>query len=86
MSRLMADFFSILNRLNMEDVLQQDPKKVVSYLADALRPWAFKWAAKDPLGRSMHKLTRSNLQVFLYLVALGAGRLYAVRSSYPGCE
>lgn len=62
MSRLMADFFSILNGLNM---IQLDPKKVLSYLADALRPGAFKCAVKDQLGRPAHKLTRSNLQVFL---------------------
>lgn len=64
-SRLMASFYAILNKLNMEDVLQRDPKKVVSYLVEALRPPVFKAAVKDELEQSAHKQTRANLRLFL---------------------
>ncbi|KAE8888739.1 hypothetical protein PF010_g8472 [Phytophthora fragariae] len=65
LSRLMADFYEIVDRLNMEDVVQDEPKKVVGYLVDALRPPAFKAAVKDQLGRQAHKPTKSNIQTFL---------------------
>ncbi|KAG4064863.1 hypothetical protein PC123_g399 [Phytophthora cactorum] len=42
LSRLMADFYEIVDRLNMEDMVQAEPKKVVGYLVEALRPPAFK--------------------------------------------
>ncbi|OWZ10058.1 LOW QUALITY PROTEIN: hypothetical protein PHMEG_00017149 [Phytophthora megakarya] len=64
-SRLMAEFYEIVNRLNMEDVIQMEPKKVVSCLVDALRPPAFKAAVKDQLGRQAHKPTKSNIQLLL---------------------
>ncbi|POM70857.1 Hypothetical protein PHPALM_12650 [Phytophthora palmivora] len=38
LSRLMAHFYEIIDRLNMEDVVHTEPKKVVGYLVDALRP------------------------------------------------
>lgn len=47
--RLMADFYEIANRLNTEDVVQDEPKRVVGYLIDALRPPAFKAAVKGQL-------------------------------------
>ncbi|KAE9346239.1 hypothetical protein PF008_g8382 [Phytophthora fragariae] len=65
LSRLMADFYEIVDRLNMENVVQDEPKKVVGYLVDALRPPAFKAAVKDQLGRQAHKPTKSNIQTFL---------------------
>ncbi|ETM56039.1 hypothetical protein L914_00872 [Phytophthora nicotianae] len=37
LSRLMAEFYEIIDRLNMEDVVHTEPKKVVGYLVDALR-------------------------------------------------
>ncbi|GMF59840.1 unnamed protein product [Phytophthora fragariaefolia] len=42
LSRLMADFYEVVARLNMEDVVQEEPKIVVKYLLEALRPLAFK--------------------------------------------
>ncbi|ETP35508.1 hypothetical protein F442_16351 [Phytophthora nicotianae P10297] len=44
LSRLVADFYTIVDRLNMEDMIQTEPKKVVGYLVEALRPPAFKAA------------------------------------------
>ncbi|KAJ8577566.1 hypothetical protein ON010_g1641 [Phytophthora cinnamomi] len=65
LSRLMADFYEILDRLNMEDIVQDEPKKVVGYLIEALRPPAFKSAVKDQLGRQAHKPAKNNIQLFL---------------------
>ncbi|OWZ02136.1 LOW QUALITY PROTEIN: hypothetical protein PHMEG_00026351, partial [Phytophthora megakarya] len=65
LSRLMAEFYEIVDRLNMEDVIQVEPKKVVGYLVDALRPPAFKSAVKDQLGRQIHKPTKANIETFL---------------------
>lgn len=42
-----------------------EPKKVVGYLVDALRPPAFKAAVKSQLGRQSHKATKANIPVFL---------------------
>ncbi|KAI9994941.1 hypothetical protein PInf_011821 [Phytophthora infestans] len=53
LSRLMAEFYEIVDRLNMEDVMQ------------ALRPPAFRAAVKDQLGRQTRKQTKANIQVFL---------------------
>ncbi|DBA02436.1 TPA: LOW QUALITY PROTEIN: hypothetical protein N0F65_008650, partial [Lagenidium giganteum] len=44
-SRLMHDFYAILHRLNSVDVVHDDPKKVMIYLVEALRPPAFRSAA-----------------------------------------
>jgi hypothetical protein len=65
LSRLMADFYEIIDRLNMEDIVQTEPKKVVGYLVEALRPHAFKASVKDQLGRQAHKQTKANIQTFL---------------------
>ncbi|OWZ02823.1 hypothetical protein PHMEG_00025551 [Phytophthora megakarya] len=65
LSRLMAEFYEIVDRLNMEDVIQVEPKKVVGYLVDALRPPAFKSAVKNQLGRQIHKPTKANTETFL---------------------
>ncbi|KAG1699783.1 hypothetical protein DVH05_012676 [Phytophthora capsici] len=65
LSRLMADFYEIVDRLNMEDVVQSEPKKVIEYLVEALRPPTFRAAVKDQLGRQTHKQTKANIQVFL---------------------
>ncbi|KAG3181338.1 hypothetical protein PC128_g15197 [Phytophthora cactorum] len=65
LSRLMADFYEIVDRLNMEDIVQLEPKKVVGYLVEALRPQAFKIAVKDQLGRQVHKPTKGNIHVFV---------------------
>ncbi|GMF47598.1 unnamed protein product [Phytophthora fragariaefolia] len=65
LSRLIADFYEIVDKLNMEDVVQVEPKKVIGYLVEALRPQAFKAAVKDQLGRQIHKGTKSNIQSFL---------------------
>ncbi|KAK1945593.1 Pro-Pol polyprotein [Phytophthora citrophthora] len=64
-SRLMAEFYEIIDRLNMEDVVHTEPKKVVGYLVDALRPHSFKAAVRDQLSRQIHKTTKSNLASFL---------------------
>ncbi|KAG3240994.1 hypothetical protein PI124_g14111 [Phytophthora idaei] len=65
LSRLMADFYETVDRLNMEDMVQAEPKKVVGYLVEALRPPAFKASVKDQLGRQSHKTTKSNIKLFL---------------------
>ncbi|ETO81713.1 hypothetical protein F444_04041 [Phytophthora nicotianae P1976] len=57
--------YTIVDRLNMEDVIQTEPKKVVGYLVEALRPPAFKATVKDQLGRQIHKATKSSIQAFL---------------------
>jgi len=64
-SRLMAYFYAILNKLYMEDVLQRDPKKVVGFLVEALRPPVFKTAVRDELEQTAHKQTRANFRLFL---------------------
>ncbi|KAJ8539125.1 hypothetical protein ON010_g12746 [Phytophthora cinnamomi] len=65
LSRRMADFYEIVDRLNMEDIVQAEPKKVVGYLVEALRAPAFKSAVNDQLGRQAHKPTKNNIQLFL---------------------
>ncbi|GMF59604.1 unnamed protein product [Phytophthora fragariaefolia] len=47
LSRLMADFYEVIDRLNMEDIVQTEPKKVVGYLVEALRPHAFRASPAD---------------------------------------
>ncbi|GMF30310.1 unnamed protein product [Phytophthora lilii] len=64
-SRLMAEFYEIIDRLNMEDVDAHRAEKVVEHLVDALRPHSFKAAVKDQLSRQIHKITKSNLASFL---------------------
>ncbi|ETP08013.1 hypothetical protein F441_15890 [Phytophthora nicotianae CJ01A1] len=64
-SRLMAEFYEIIDRLKMEDVVHTEAKKVVGYLADALRPHSFKAAVRDQLSRQIHKTTKSNHASFL---------------------
>lgn len=49
----------------MEDIAHTEPKKVVGYLVDALRPPVFKAAVKNQLSRQCHKATKSNLSTFL---------------------
>ncbi|POM74204.1 Hypothetical protein PHPALM_8883 [Phytophthora palmivora] len=49
----------------MEDVVQTEPKRVVGYLLDALRPQAFKAAVKYQLGRQAYKPTKASIQTFL---------------------
>ncbi|KAG3194619.1 hypothetical protein PC128_g9195 [Phytophthora cactorum] len=65
LSRLMADFYEIADRLNIEHMVQAEPKKVVGYLVEALRPPAFKASVRDQLGRQSHKTTKSNIKLFL---------------------
>ncbi|OWZ13493.1 hypothetical protein PHMEG_00013170 [Phytophthora megakarya] len=65
LSRLMREFYEIVDHLNMEDVVQVEPKKVVGYWVEALRPPAFKAVVKDQLGRQAHKQPKANIQVFL---------------------
>ncbi|KAK1929992.1 hypothetical protein P3T76_014489 [Phytophthora citrophthora] len=65
LSRLMAEFFEVLDCLNMEDVVHIEPKKVVGYLVDALRPPAFQAAVKGQLSGQCHKTTKSNVALFL---------------------
>ncbi|KAJ0393889.1 hypothetical protein P43SY_007544 [Pythium insidiosum] len=62
---LMQDLYQSLSELNMEDVIHEDPKRVVGYLIEALRPVAFKSAVKDQLAQAAHKAKRGNLQAFL---------------------
>ncbi|RAW20348.1 hypothetical protein PC110_g23210, partial [Phytophthora cactorum] len=63
LSRLMADFYEIADRLNIEHMVQAEPKKVVGYLVEALRPPAFKASVRDQLGRQSHKTTKSNIKL-----------------------
>ncbi|OWY94886.1 hypothetical protein PHMEG_00035260 [Phytophthora megakarya] len=65
LSRLMTDVYEIVDRLNMGDFVQEEPKKVVGYLVDALRPLPFKNAVKDQLERQVHKTTKANIKFFL---------------------
>ncbi|OWY93587.1 hypothetical protein PHMEG_00036962 [Phytophthora megakarya] len=65
LSRLMARFYEIIDRLNMGDVVHTEPKKVVGYLVDALRPPPFKAAVKDQLSRQCHKSTKADFALFL---------------------
>ncbi|DBA01281.1 TPA: hypothetical protein N0F65_001786 [Lagenidium giganteum] len=51
--------------MNSEDVVHDDPKKVVNYLVEALRPPAFRSAIKDQLGQPKHKPKKRSLQSFL---------------------
>ncbi|OWY99432.1 hypothetical protein PHMEG_00029561 [Phytophthora megakarya] len=58
LSRLMAEFYEIVDRLNMEDVVQVEPKKVVGYLVESPHPPVFKAAVEDQLGRQVYKQTK----------------------------
>ncbi|GMF13375.1 unnamed protein product [Phytophthora lilii] len=55
-SRLMAEFYEIIDRLNMEDVVHTEPKKVVGYLVDALRPHSFKAAQQNQAKKKNEEL------------------------------
>ncbi|POM81839.1 LOW QUALITY PROTEIN: Hypothetical protein PHPALM_141 [Phytophthora palmivora] len=46
LSRFMADFYEIEDRLNTEDIVQVEPKKVIRYLVETLHPPAFTAAVK----------------------------------------
>ncbi|OWZ24450.1 hypothetical protein PHMEG_000522 [Phytophthora megakarya] len=55
----------ILDDLNMEDLIHEDPKSVVEYLTNALRPQVFKATIKDYLSWPTYKPVKRNVRVFL---------------------
>ncbi|KAE9106282.1 hypothetical protein PF006_g21405 [Phytophthora fragariae] len=65
LSKLLADFYEILDDLNMEEIIHENPKTVVEYLANALRPPTFKATIKDYLSRPSYKHVKRDVQVFL---------------------
>ncbi|KAE8972838.1 hypothetical protein PF011_g25491 [Phytophthora fragariae] len=65
MSRLLADFYSAVNGVNMESIIHEDSKRVVGYLVDALRPAVFRSAVKDSLARSAGKQLKKDVSQFL---------------------
>ncbi|KAE8975378.1 hypothetical protein PR002_g25618 [Phytophthora rubi] len=65
MSRLLADFYSAVNGVNMESIIHEDPKRVVGYLVDALRPAVFRSAVKDSLARPAGKQLKKDVSQFL---------------------
>ncbi|KAJ0397844.1 hypothetical protein P43SY_007629 [Pythium insidiosum] len=57
--------YKVLFDWNMEDRVVQDPKRVVTYLVEALRSPAFKAPIKDQRSQAMFKPKRSSMQAFL---------------------
>jgi hypothetical protein len=61
MSKLVADMHKILDTTNMEQVLvEQEPKKLVDYLVEALEPADFKVKIKARLKQESNKPLRKN--------------------------
>lgn len=42
MSRLLADFYSAVGSVSKVSTIHEDPKRIVVYLVDALRPSTFR--------------------------------------------
>ncbi|ETK70863.1 hypothetical protein L915_21809 [Phytophthora nicotianae] len=59
MSRLLANLYSTVDGVNMESIIHEDPKRVVGYLVNSLRPTAFRSAIQDSLERPAGFLSAS---------------------------
>ncbi|KAI9988015.1 hypothetical protein PInf_024275 [Phytophthora infestans] len=78
MSRLLADFYKVVDGVNMESIIHEDPKRVVGYLVDALRPEVFRSAIKDNLDLAAGKHVKKDVSEFLRWLEL---KLRSSRSS-----
>eukprot|EP00644_Phytophthora_capsici_P005005 jgi/Phyca11/96467/e_gw1.1.465.1 len=65
LSRLLANFYSTVDGVNMESIIHEDPKRVVGYLVKALRPTAFRSAIQDSLERPAGKPLKKDVSMFL---------------------
>eukprot|EP00644_Phytophthora_capsici_P010646 jgi/Phyca11/104689/e_gw1.9.784.1 len=65
LSRLLADFYGAVDGVNMECIIHEDPKRVVKYLVEALRPVTFRAAIQDSLERPAGKLLKKDVSSFL---------------------
>jgi hypothetical protein len=66
MGKLVADMHKILDSTNMEVVLtEQEPKKLVEYLVEALEPVDFRTKIKARLKQEANKYMRKNPVVFV---------------------
>ncbi|ETI37928.1 hypothetical protein F443_16233 [Phytophthora nicotianae P1569] len=65
MSCLLANFYSTVDGVNMESIIHEDPKSVVGYLVNALRPTAFHSAIQDSLERPAGKPLKKDVSMFL---------------------
>ncbi|ETO66687.1 hypothetical protein F444_16229 [Phytophthora nicotianae P1976] len=65
MSRLLANFYSTVDGVNMESIIHEDPKRVVGYLVNSLRPTAFRSTIQDSLERPAGKPLKKNVSMFL---------------------
>ncbi|ETI32500.1 hypothetical protein F443_20708 [Phytophthora nicotianae P1569] len=65
LSRLLADFYQVLDDLNMEDIIHEDLKTVVEYLSNALRSQDLKPSIKEDLARLEYKPVKRDVQKIL---------------------
>ncbi|ETO66691.1 hypothetical protein F444_16227 [Phytophthora nicotianae P1976] len=65
MSCLLANFYSTVDGVNTESIIHEDPKSVVGYLVNALRPTAFHSAIQDSLERPAGKPLKKDVSMFL---------------------
>lgn len=64
-TRLIADFHSILDSQDMDDFALEEPKLAVQYLCNALRPQALKMMIFTELKKTVNKPLKKSVQEFL---------------------
>ncbi|KAG9403373.1 hypothetical protein AC1031_006019 [Aphanomyces cochlioides] len=64
-SHLVHSMDIILEKLSMTSMVDDEPKRVVGYLVDALAPPDFKATVIDELGRSVNKSLKSDVLAFV---------------------
>ncbi|KAG6608816.1 DEAD-box ATP-dependent RNA helicase 36 [Phytophthora cinnamomi] len=64
-SKLAHEMYQLLEKENMEWMVEREPKKIVSYLSDALAPDQFRRTVKNELARESNKPLTKNVVAFI---------------------
>uniref|UniRef100_H3GYW4 CCHC-type domain-containing protein n=1 Tax=Phytophthora ramorum TaxID=164328 RepID=H3GYW4_PHYRM len=64
-SKLAHEMYQLLEKENMEWMVEREPKKIVSYLTDALAPDQFRRTVKNELARESNKPLTKNVVAFI---------------------
>ncbi|KAG6616773.1 DEAD-box ATP-dependent RNA helicase 36 [Phytophthora cinnamomi] len=64
-SKLAHEMYQLLEKENMEWMVEREPKKIVSYLTDALAPDQFRRTVKNELARESNKPLTKNVVAFM---------------------
>ncbi|GMF59900.1 unnamed protein product [Phytophthora fragariaefolia] len=64
-SKLAHEMYQLLEKENMEWMVEREPKKIVSYLTDDLAPYQFRRPVKNELARESNKPLTKNVVAFI---------------------